>query len=278
MAAARRGGFAFLCVLPFVALAFAAPRPLHDLPGHALIGVALFALSLACLWQVSVAAVEQGGAPARTSVLAAAFLLAPWLLVALPWTGIGPPFQASALENQHRYILLMVNALLVGAGLIVLRDALQERGERLFSGAMFAAAIPASGLYLMSIALTLAHATQALQGDHTPVLPLLSHLYDTLEFFACSLTYVCTALVAVALNRADMLGRTAASVFVVLCGVILVLLLLRGIEFPEISGQTAPWYTQPGVVVRIPAMPWVMPGVMGALLLRPQRKPARDPA
>ena len=278
MTAGSRVGFAFLCVLPFVALAFGAPRALHDVPGHASIGVVLFALALACLWQVSVAAVERGGAPARTWVLAASFLLAPWILVALMWTGIGPPFQASALENQHRYMLLMVNSLLVGGGFIVLRDALQERGERLFSGAMFAMSIPASGLYLMSIALTLAQATQALQGDHTPVLPLLSHLYDALEFFACSLTYACTALVAVALCRVRMLGRTAASVFVVLCGVILVLLLLHGIEYPEISGQTAPWYTQPGVIVRIPAMPWVMPGVIGAMLLKPKRQLAPEPA
>jgi len=47
-----------------------------------------------------------------------------------------------------------------------------------------------------------------------------------------------------------------------------VLLALRGIEFPEISGQTAPWYSQPGVVLRIPAIPWVMPGILGVMLLR----------
>jgi hypothetical protein len=274
MSAGRRGGFAFLCALPFVALAFGGPRPLHDLPGRELIGIAVFAVALACAWRLGGAAISRHGPPARLRVMAAAFLLAPWMLVALLWTGLGAPFQASAAENQHRYVLLMVNALLVGAGFMVLRDVLQERGERLLSSAMFAAAIPASGLYLSCIALTLAHATMAVQGDHTPFPPVLSHLYDVLEFFACSLTYACTALAAMAMGRAGLLGRTAVRIFVVLCAVILVLLVLHGIEYPEISGQTAPWYTQPGVIVRIPAMPWVMPGLMAALMLRPSREPA----
>ncbi len=269
MNAGRTGGFAFVCALPFGALALAALRPLHDVPGHELIGVLVFALALACLWWLGAAAIARHGSPARTLVLAAAFLLAPWMLVALLWTGLGAPFQANAVENQHRYVLLMVNALLVGGGFMVLRDVLQERGERVFSSTMFAAVVPATGLYLACIAITAAYATMGVQGDHTPFPPLMSHLYDALEFFACSLTYACTALAAAAMGRAGLLGRTAVRVFIVLCVVILVLLVLHGIEYPEISGQTAPWYTQPGVIVRIPAMPWVMPGLLGALMLKP---------
>jgi len=43
---------------------------------------------------------------------------------------------------------------------------------------------------------------------------------------------------------------------------------MRGIEYPEISGQTAPWWTHPGVIVRIAAIPWLMPGLLAAILLR----------
>jgi hypothetical protein len=272
MTTGRRGAFAFLCALPFAAIALAALRPLHDLPGHALIGVAVFAVAVACAWRLGAAAIARGGPAARSLVLAATLLLGPWMLIALLWVGLGAPFQASATENLQRFVLLMVNALLVGAGFMVLRDVLQDHGERFLGGAMFAVAIPASGLYLACIAITLAQATMAAQGDHTPVPPLLSHLYDALEFFACSLTYACTALAAAALGRAGLLGRTAVRVFVVLCAAIPVLLVLRGIEYPEISGQTAPWYTQPGVIVRIPAIPWLMPGLLGALLLRRPRE------
>lgn len=43
---------------------------------------------------------------------------------------------------------------------------------------------------------------------------------------------------------------------------------LRGIAYPEISGQTAPWYSQPAVIAGIPAIPWIMPGMFAAVLLR----------
>ena len=268
MVADRRFSFGFLCALPFVALALAAPRPLHDVPGHEFFGIVPFAIALACMWRLGGPALRREESPDRTLVLAATLLLVPWLLIALLWTGLGAPFQADRLENQHRYIVLMVNALSVGAGFMLLRDALRERGERFYGGALFAAAVPASGLYLTCVALTLAQSTMAVQGDHTPIPPVLSHLYDALEFFACSLTYLCTVLAAIAMGKAGLLGRACVRVFMTLCVVFLVLLVLRGIEFPDISGQTAPWYTQPGVIVRIPAMPWVMPGVLAAMMFR----------
>jgi hypothetical protein len=268
MGAGRGFSFKFLCALPFVAIAQAGARPLHDLPGHEFIGFVLFAVALACLWRLGGSVTARDGAPTRTLALAAALLLAPWMLVALLWGGLGAPFQAGVQENQHRFVVLMVNALLVGAGFMVLRDALQERGERFFSSAMFAAAIPATALYLMCIAITLAQASMAVHGDRTPVPPMLSHLYDALEFFACATTYVCTALAAAAMGKAGILGRGGVRVFVAFCIAILVLLVLRGVEYPEISGQVAPWYTQPGVIVRIPAIPWLMPGLLAAMLLR----------
>ena len=82
-----------------------------------------------------------------------------------------------------------MNALLVTAGFIVLRDVLQERGERFYASALLAAAIPAGGLYLICIAETVANSTMAVQGDHTPFPPVLSHLYDVLEFFASLIQY-----------------------------------------------------------------------------------------
>jgi len=260
--------FIVLCALPFVAIALAAARPLHDLSGHDVIGGLVFAVALACAWRLVGPMARRDRSAPRTLGLAGVFLVAPWALIALLWVGIGAPFQASALENQHRCVLLVINAALIGAGFMVLRDALRALGEHFFSSALFAGAVPASGLYLLCISITLAQATMVAQGERTPVPALTSHLYDVLEFFACLLTYVCTALAATSMNRAGMLGKTAMRVLVALCAVILVLLVLRGIEFPDISGQTAPWYTQPGVIVRISAIRWLMPGVLGAILLR----------
>jgi hypothetical protein len=82
------------------------------------------------------------------------------------------------------------------------------------------------------------------------------------------MTYISTALAAAAMGQAGIVSRVAARVYVVLCLCTIVLLALHGIEYPEISGQTTPWYTQPGAIVRIPAIPWLMPGILAVMLLR----------
>ena len=258
----------FLCALPFIAVALTGARPLHALAGREVIGIVLFGVALVCMWRLGGHMIARDAVTSRTLGIAGALLLAPWLLIVLLWVGIGAPFRANALENQQRYMLLMVNALLVGAGFLMLRDALQERGERLFSSALLAAAVPASGIYLVCIAITLAQSTMAVQGDRTPVPPILSHLYDALEFFACAMTCGCTLLSAVSMGKAGLLGRTAVRVFMTLCLLCLTLLVLGGVEYPEISGQTAPWYTQPGVIIRIPAVPWLMPALLATMMFR----------
>jgi len=67
---------------------------------------------------------------------------------------------------------------------------------------------------------------------------------------------------------AQVSGGGAAVAYATASAVLMLLLIVRGFEYPEISGRTAPWYTQPGVIAGIPAIPWLMPTLMGALLLR----------
>ena len=50
--------------------------------------------------------------------------------------------------------------------------------------------------------------------------------------------------------------------------ILLVLLVVRGVSFPELSGNTAPWYVRPGFIAGIPAIPWIMPCLLGVVLLR----------
>jgi hypothetical protein len=82
------------------------------------------------------------------------------------------------------------------------------------------------------------------------------------------MTYVTTAVFATALGRARVLGRGATLAYATASTVLVLLLVMRGLEFPEISGNTAPWYTRPGVIAGIPAIPWIMPCLLGAVLLR----------
>ena len=53
----------------------------------------------------------------------------------------------------------------------------------------------------------------------------------------------------------------------IVSGVALLFLLIRGLHYPD--GRTTPWYTSPGFIVGIPAVPFIMPFLFGVVLLRP---------
>jgi hypothetical protein len=76
-----------------------------------------------------------------------------------------------------------------------------------------------------------------------------------LEFVACLLTYAATGMFALSMAKARWLGRGAARAYLAASALFVVLLLARGVEFPEISANTAPWYTRPGVIAGIPRGP-----------------------
>ena len=99
MRAAEKLSFIILCALPFVAIALAAARPLHELSGHDVIGGLLFAVALACAWRLVGPMTTRDRSAPPTLGLSGVFLVAPWALIALLWVGLGAPFQASALEN-----------------------------------------------------------------------------------------------------------------------------------------------------------------------------------
>jgi hypothetical protein len=50
--------------------------------------------------------------------------------------------------------------------------------------------------------------------------------------------------------------------------VALLFLLIRGIQYPDPKALSAPWYTSPGFVVGIPAVPFIIPFLFGVVLLR----------
>jgi hypothetical protein len=51
-------------------------------------------------------------------------------------------------------------------------------------------------------------------------------------------------------------------------GVALLFLVIRGLHYPDPRALSTPWYTSPGFVVGIPAVPFIMPVLFGVVLLR----------
>jgi cytochrome bd-type quinol oxidase subunit 2 len=266
--APRRIAYVFLCALPFLDLALAGARPLRVSPVYQIVGIALFVFVVLAAWAVGARTIRSGEDSTRKLALSGLLLLMPYVLIALLWIGIGAPFQASASENYMRYLVLITSTVCVTGGFIILHDSLPERGERLYSSAGFAAAIPAGAAYLVCLGMSLAGTGMRLNGDTTPPPSIFGHMYDALEFVACTTTYLATALFAVALARANLLGRGGARGYAIANVVLIALIVTRGVGFPEISENSAPWYTRPGVIAGIPAIPWLMPALLGGVLLK----------
>jgi hypothetical protein len=264
---ARRISYVFLCTLPFLDLVVGGTRALR-VPGvYQTVGIVLFAAIAIAVWMLGTAVIGSGAAARRTLALAGVLLIAPWALISLLWVGIGAPFQATRPENHMRFLVLVANSILVASAFVVLKDALYEAGERFYSSLGFAASILAGTAYFVCNSMSVAANFAAMHGAEPPP-QVLGNLFSVLEFVACVLTYIATAAFATALGRAHWLGRAGARAYVASSAVMLLLLMMRGLSFPEISGHTAPWYTRPGVIAGIPAIPWVMPCLLGVVSLR----------
>src|SRR5437870_12175922 len=109
----------------------------------------LFAAICIAVWTLG-GRVIRADAPIRRQLgLAGALLVAPFTIIALLWVGLGPPWVATAAENQMRYLVLIVMAMAAAAGFVVLKEALSEAGERFDSTLGFAAVILAGPIYLI---------------------------------------------------------------------------------------------------------------------------------
>jgi hypothetical protein len=266
---ARRLSYLFLCALPFLFLVVGGARTLR-IPGvYQSIGVVLVVATLTAAWFLGARTILSRLAQVRSVALAGTLFIVPWAVNSLLWVGIGAPFQATPAENYMRFLVLLADAIVVASGFVALKEALSVAGERFYSTLGFAAGLTAGTAYLACISLSLGVSAARLHSGQAPdVGAVLSDFYSVLEFVACVLTYLATAAFAAALGQVRWLGRGAAGAYAVASLLLLMLVVMRGVAYPEISANTAPWYTQPGVIAGIPAIPWIMPGLLGVILLR----------
>jgi hypothetical protein len=265
---ARRSSYIFLCILPFLELVVVGARALR-IPGvYQAIGGALFSVVAVAAWILGARVIGSAASEGRRLALAGALLIVPWAIISLLWVGLGPPFQATKPENYMRFLVLLANTVVVASAFIALKEVLHDAGERFYSTIGFAASIPAGAAYLVCISMSLASTIVGLSAKDGSVAGWLSELYSALEFVACVLTYIATATFAASLGQVRWLGRRAVRAYVLASMVLVLLLVMRGVSFPELSGDTAPWYVRPGFIAGIPAIPWIMPCLLGVVLLR----------
>jgi len=265
----RRLSIAFVCALPFLASALSAPRDLRIPVVSPAIGAAVFVLLCLALAVLAARPLRCGPEPARLAAVAGCLFLAPFALIALLWVGLGTPWDATAPENQMRYLVLLTSTVCVTAGFALLHELIRGSGERLWSALGFGAALLAGAAYLVWISLHVgAWSAAARTGDMPPPFTALSEPLDILVFVACVLTYLGAAAFAVALRRAGWLGRAPGTLIALLSLAGCALVLVRGLSFPDPTAASTPWWTRPGFIAGVPAVPWVLPYFFGVALLR----------
>lgn len=201
----------------------------------------------------------------RIAVVAMLLILPCTLLTLMP--GYGPPFAATLAMNHVRYVILFVSAAFMGAAFLMLKDALADAGERLLAPLGQAAGLIGTLVQVVWTA-TLIGWTMTLAHKPPSYLPVYGTLTenssDVLLFFAGLLTYVATGCYALAFARAGWLGPVKAKLVATIATIAILGLAARGLGFPDFGED---WYMVPGDIVGIPAVPWLMPYLLGVAAL-----------
>jgi hypothetical protein len=237
----RRFCYWFLVAIFVVAIVLAAIRPLRVSPAYQVIGVIQFAAMAFAAWTLGARAITSTSRGPRLLALAGILLITPFALLALLWVGLGPPWQATAAENQMRYLVLTAMAIAIVVGFVVLREALGNTGEQFRPSVGFGMIMLAGPLYLLFDALAFGVSTARLHGGEVPsAFRDLNTAIDMILFLAGALTYIATAAFAVSLGQARLLGRGAARAFMIVSLVALLLLVIRGLHFPDPRALSTP--------------------------------------
>jgi hypothetical protein len=262
----RRVSFMILSIAPLAAIVAAAIRPLR-IPGvYQSLGAVLFTAIVATAWVLGLHSMKAGTTGQQRLALAGGCLVAPFALVALLWVGLSTPQDATPPENEMRYLVLVIMSIAITSGFAVLWHALTDAGEGLYSTVGFAANMLAGAAYVFWLSFALgASVERSRAGQMSPTVVSMAGGFDSLEAVACLLTYFTTAAFAVSLARAHWLGRGAMRAYAAVNIVALLFLMMTMRSSPD---PRAPWYLQPVWIVRIPAIPWVMPFLLGVVLLR----------
>ena len=266
----RRVSYVFLCIVPFLNFAVVGLRAFRVSGVYQAVGVVYFAAIAIAAWSLGVRAIIVVSAEReRRLALAGLLLIVPSALMALFWVGLGPPWQATAVENRMRYLVLLIDTIAVTAGFAVFAQVLHEAGERFYSTLGTTFAILGGGAYLVWNCIFLGlYVSKARVGQTPAVFVSLSDSIDALRFIACILTYLAALIIAVCLGQVGWLGRGATRGYVIVNLVFLSLIIIKGLSYPDPTATSAPWYLNLAFIAGIPAVPWILPYLFGVVLLR----------
>lgn len=223
---------------------------------------------------LAIPAWRSGDERRRAAVVSGLLLILPWALLTL-MPGYGPPFASSLAMNHERFVILFASTASLGAGLWTIKDSLArgETDDRLLAPLGQISALMAVCIQLVWAAMMIGW-TMSEAHRPTDYLPLygtpLGNAADVLLFFAGLLTYVATGFYALSFARQGWIRRNIAWVIVIVVVAAIIALLARGLQYPDLPDR---WYSMPGMIVGIPAVPWTLTYVLGVFALLRAARP-----
>lgn len=203
--------------------------------------------------------------------IAACLLIIPWMLMSI-FAGMGPPpstavaWVANAVEQQIRYTILAISGILMFMGFALLKEKLKESGEKLYSQLGFTAVMIAIPLFILNMVFWGYYLTDAFRvfGGTKPgkrpdwYIPITS-LFYVISVIEVTLIYLSTALFATSFKTLKLFSLMSCNTYIVFCIIGIVLVMLPP-SLPQPFGTL-------GYLVAIPAIPFIMPYLMGINLL-----------
>jgi hypothetical protein len=229
-------------------------------------------LMVFALWKLGAHAVTGSDEERKKQAMQALLLTAPWLFLSV-FFGMGPPpgtiaeWVAAATEQQARYVILIACGVMVTAGLALLREQLNKAGEGFYSMLGITAVLIAAPLFIINMAFWGSFLTQAFRFFvAVPGAPrpdwynTLKELLYMIGLVEVAFIYLATAAFAASLRKAGWFRPVPCRLYILfsLLGCILNCLP------PSVPGPL-------GFIayfVSIPAIPFVMPYLMGLNLLK----------
>jgi hypothetical protein len=213
------------------------------------------------------------GKAGKQQAITALLLLTPWLMFSV-FAGMGRPpltiqgWVNTAAEQQIRFSILIAGGILLLLGTALLKTRLQAKGENLYSVLAFTTVSIAIPLFIINMAFWGYYLTDAFREfDPTPgakrpdLYVSEKSLFYVISVAEVALIYLSTILFAASLKTAGMLSRSAFRWYIG-CGLAGMVLVIIPPTWPDPFGTL-------GFLVAIPAIPFIMPYLIGVRLLRP---------
>lgn len=198
-------------------------------------------------------------------------LILPWIFFTI-FAGMGrPPLNAAgwvetANEQQIRFSILVFGGIIMSFGLVLLKERLKSAGENFYSVIGFTAYLAAVPLFIINMLFWGYYLVEVFRlfvtlpaGKRPDWYAPVRELIIAVSSVEVALIYLATAAFAVSLRKTGIFQPRVCTVYIVFSGLGIILGLLP----PSVPDPLATL----GYIAAVPAIPFVMPYLMGINLL-----------